>query len=50
MIDNADAHLARDIEALGMAVRTTRTLMLTPEDSLALAHETLRFAETIGSR
>lgn len=50
VIDDADAHLARDIEALGLAVKTTRTLMLTPEDGLALAHETLRFAETIGSR
>ena len=47
VIDAEDAHLARDIEALGMAVRVTQTLMLTPEDSLSLAEDVLQFAETI---
>jgi LPPG:FO 2-phospho-L-lactate transferase len=50
IIDSADAHLADDIQALGMAVTTTRTLMLTPAESVALAHETLEFARKIGSR
>lgn len=50
VIDHVDAHLAGDIEALGLAVKVTRTLMLTPDDSLALARETLDFALAIGSR
>lgn len=50
MIDHADAHLAGDIETLGMAVRVTTTLMSTPDDSFALAHEALDFARAIGAR
>ena len=50
VIDHVDTHLAGDIEALGLAVKVTRTLMLTPDDSLALARETLDFALAIGSR
>jgi LPPG:FO 2-phospho-L-lactate transferase len=50
MIDLEDAHLAGDIEALGIAVKATRTLMLTPEDSAALASETMEFARRIGGR
>jgi hypothetical protein len=46
----ADAGLADEIEALGIAVKTTRTLMLTPEDSAALAFETTAFARRIGGR
>jgi len=44
VIDMADADLAADIRGLGMAVKTTRTLMLSPEDSAALAAETVAFA------
>ena len=50
VIDVADAGLADEIEALGIAVKTTRTLMLTPEDSAALAFETTAFARQIGGR
>jgi LPPG:FO 2-phospho-L-lactate transferase len=50
VIDMADADLAEDIRALGMAVKTTRTLMLSPEDSAALAAETVAFAREIGGR
>jgi LPPG:FO 2-phospho-L-lactate transferase len=47
VIDDEDAHLARDIESLGMAVRVTRTLMPTPDDSFSLAQDVLAFAESI---
>jgi LPPG:FO 2-phospho-L-lactate transferase len=50
VIDLADADLAGEIEALGMTVKTTRTLMLDPEDSAALAVETMKFAQQIGGR
>jgi LPPG:FO 2-phospho-L-lactate transferase len=50
VIDMADADLAEDIRALGMAVKTTRTLMLNSEDSVALAAETIAFAREIGGR
>ena len=33
-----------------MAVKTTRTLMLGPDDSAALARETMEFANEIGGR
>jgi LPPG:FO 2-phospho-L-lactate transferase len=47
VIDLEDAHLTEAIEALGIAVLTTRTLMRTPEDSTALASETIAFARRI---
>jgi LPPG:FO 2-phospho-L-lactate transferase len=50
VIDLADADLAGEIEALGMTVKTTRTLMLDPDDSAALAVETMKFAQQIGGR
>ena len=50
VIDMADADLAEDIRALGMAVKTTRTLMLNAEDSARLAAETVEFAREIGGR
>lgn len=50
VIDLADADLAGEIEALGITVKTTRTLMLDPEDSAALAVETMKFAQQIGGR
>lgn len=50
VIDLADADLADEIRALGMAVKTTRTLMLGPDDSAALARETMEFANEIGGR
>jgi LPPG:FO 2-phospho-L-lactate transferase len=50
VIDIADADLAEDIRALGMAVKTTRTLMQNVEDSVRLAAETVEFAREIGGR
>jgi LPPG:FO 2-phospho-L-lactate transferase len=50
VIDVADADLADEIKALGIAVKTTRTLMLNPDDSAALAFETMEFARQIGGR
>jgi LPPG:FO 2-phospho-L-lactate transferase len=50
VIDMVDADLAEDIRALGMAVKTTRTLMLNSEDSVALAAETIAFAREICGR
>jgi LPPG:FO 2-phospho-L-lactate transferase len=50
VIDVADAALAEDIRALGMAVKTTQTLMQNAEDSVRLAAETLEFAQKIGGR
>ncbi len=50
VIDIADADLAEDIRALGMAVKTTRTLMQNAEDSARLAAETVEFAREIGDR
>jgi len=50
VIDIADADLAEDIRALGMAVKTTRTLMQNAEDSARLAAETVEFAREIGGR
>jgi len=50
VIDRKDAPLAQEIEALGIRVLTTRTLMRTLEDSRVLAEETLRFAQTLGAR
>ena len=49
VIDREDAHLAHDIEALGLQVLTTQTLMRTPEDSRQLADETLRFAQALAA-
>lgn len=50
VIDREDAPLAPDIEALGLRVLTTQTLMRTPEDSRVLADETLRFAQALNAR
>ena len=47
VIDMADADLAEDIRALGMAVKTTRTLMLNAADSARLAAETVEFAREL---
>ena len=47
VIDHEDAHLAPTIDALGLSVRVTRTLMPTPAESLSLAEEVLQFAEAI---
>lgn len=49
VIDREYAHLAHDIEALGLRVLTTQTLMRTPEDSRQLADETLRFAQSLAA-
>ncbi len=50
VIDREDAHLAPEIEALGLRVLTTQTLMRSLEDSRVLAGETLRFAQAFGGR
>jgi LPPG:FO 2-phospho-L-lactate transferase len=50
VIDVADGDLEGDIRALGMAVKTTRTLMLNAEDSARLAAETVEFARKLGGR
>lgn len=50
VIDREDAHHARDIEALGLQVLTTRTLMRSAGDSRVLAEETMRFAQALGAR
>ena len=50
VIDVADGDLEADIRALGMAVKTTRTLMLNAEDSARLAAETVEFARQLGGR
>jgi len=44
VIDNRDAGLAREIEALGLAVRVEETLMRTPEIAAALAKSVLELA------
>ena len=44
VIDRQDAQLAAEIEALGMQVLVTQTLMLTPDDRRRLAAEVLEFA------
>ncbi|MGI9254762.1 MAG: 2-phospho-L-lactate transferase [Thermomicrobiales bacterium] len=44
VIDRQDAHLAKDIEDLGMSVLVTDTIMGGPEDRARLAAETLAFA------
>ena len=44
VIDEVDAALAPDVEALGVAVRVAPTVMRSQEDSRALAWETLAFA------
>ena len=47
VIDHQDASLASAIEALGMRVLVTQTLMLTPDDRRRLAVEVLEFAAGI---
>lgn len=47
VIDNADASLAQGIEACGMAVLVTDTLMRNAEDSERLAATVLRFAKSL---
>ena len=44
VVDDVDARLAPDIEALGVAVHVTRTVMRSRDDSRTLARETLTFA------
>ena len=45
VIDNVDASLAPQVEALGMGVAVTNTVMRTPEDQTALAKTALELAE-----
>ena len=50
VIDQKDAAQARDVEALGLACRSTDTLMRTPEIAAALAAGALELARTLGRR
>ena len=50
VIDVVDGDLEGDIRALGMAVKTTRTLMVNAEDSARLAAESVEFARKLGGR
>jgi LPPG:FO 2-phospho-L-lactate transferase len=50
VIDQRDAAQARDVEALGLACRTTDTLMRTPEIAAALAASALELARSLGRR
>lgn len=47
VIDEQDAHLAKDIEELGMRVSSDKTLMRTREDRNRLAKSLLQFARSI---
>jgi LPPG:FO 2-phospho-L-lactate transferase len=47
VIDVADAALAPAIEALGVAVHVTQTVMQTLEDRIALARDVLQFATSL---
>jgi LPPG:FO 2-phospho-L-lactate transferase len=48
VIDDVDAALARDIEASGIAVCVTDTIMATPERKARLAQRCLDFCTTLG--
>jgi LPPG:FO 2-phospho-L-lactate transferase len=47
VIDRRDAAQGKDVEALGLACRTTETLMKTPEIAASLAAETLGLAQDL---
>jgi len=47
IIDEVDAGSSKDIRRLGLAVRTTQTIMRTPDDRAALACECLALAQTL---
>ena len=49
VIDRADAAQAPEIEALGLRVLVTQTVMQTTADRQRLAEETLAFAQSIGT-
>ena len=49
VIDQADAAEAREIEALGVSVLATGTIMSSDDDRVRLARETLDFAQTLQS-
>lgn len=49
IIDGSDAALQPDIEALGIKVQVSATLMKNADDKLRLASETLQFAGSLGS-
>ncbi|MAE95404.1 MAG: 2-phospho-L-lactate transferase [Deltaproteobacteria bacterium] len=50
VIDERDAEQKAEVEALGLACRSTETLMRTPEIAEALAREVLALAEEIRAR
>ena len=50
MIDRADTEEASQIEAMGIAVEILNTLMLTPDDSVAVSEAAIAFAKKLSSR
>ena len=50
VIDQRDAAQAREIEALGLACRSTETLMRDPEIARGLAETALGLAHELGRR
>jgi LPPG:FO 2-phospho-L-lactate transferase len=49
IIDRVDEALAPRIEALGMRVHVTETIMRSDEDRATLARESLAFARTLAA-
>ena len=50
LIDTSDGKLRQDIEALGIAVDVTNTIMKSDADRIALAEQALRFAHELSKR
>ncbi|MGE0341373.1 MAG: 2-phospho-L-lactate transferase [Xanthobacteraceae bacterium] len=50
LIDTSDVDLQGEIEALGIAVRVTNTVMKSDADRITLAEESLRFAREVAKR
>ncbi|MCW5676947.1 MAG: 2-phospho-L-lactate transferase [Xanthobacteraceae bacterium] len=50
LIDTSDMDLQGEIEALGIAVRVTNTVMKSDADRITLAEESLRFAREVAKR
>ncbi|MBX3513860.1 MAG: 2-phospho-L-lactate transferase [Xanthobacteraceae bacterium] len=50
LIDTSDMDLQGEIEALGIAVRVTNTVMKSDADRITLAEESLRFAREVSKR
>ena len=50
IIDRADAAIAGEIVALGMAVHSTQTIMRNQDDRVSLAHDCLALAEALANK